>query len=259
MTARRLHCALFKRGVGCDDGDRRVLARTAFGAQREVGGCHLRRRAAPAEFLVLLERRRPEMRSVADHRRADGIDHRKRADGDAVARLRRGRADAALERRGGRAESRADAAEREVGARGFRRLVAELAIGRIAAPVLVAAIEQVEQDRAPARSAPRASRIRKPRPCSRSQACTPEAASSPKAEPPDSTMASMPSTVCAGSSKAVSRVPGPPPRTSTLATTAASNTIAVTPEPSLASPAWPTRRPGISVMRLRNAMMAPKR
>src|SRR5664280_2024392 len=103
----------------------------------------------------------------------------------------------------------------------------------------------------------RASRTWKPRPCSRSHDCTPEAASSPKAEPPDSAMASMPSTVCAGSSKAVSRVPGPPPRTSTLATTAASNTIAVTPEPSLPSPAWPTRRPGISVMRLRNAMMAP--
>ena len=45
-------------------------------------------------------------------------------------------------------------------------------------------------------------------------------------------MASMPSTVCAGSSRAVSRVPGPPPRTSTLATTALSNTMAVTPEPS---------------------------
>ena len=37
---------------------------------------------------------------------------------------------------------------------------------------------------------------------------------------PDSTMASIPSTVCAGSSRAVSRVPGPPPRTSTLAATA---------------------------------------
>src|ERR1035441_3361062 len=70
-------------------------------------------------------------------------------------------------------------------------------------------------------------------------------------------MASMPSTVCAGSSRAVSRVPGPPPRTSTLATTAASNTIAVAPEPSPASPAWPTLTQGISVMRLRRIMDTP--
>ena len=62
---------------------------------------------------------------------------------------------------------------------------------------------------APGTIGTRALRTWKPRPCSRSQACTPEAASSPKAEPPDSTMASMPSTVCAGSSSAVSRVPGP--------------------------------------------------
>ena len=42
----------------------------------------------------------------------------------------------------------------------------------------------------------------------------------------------MPSTVCAGSSKAVSRVPGPPPRTSIEPTAGTSNTIAVAPEPS---------------------------
>src|SRR5690348_2109649 len=61
----------------------------------------------------------------------------------------------------------------------------------------------------------------------------------------------MPSTVCAGSSNAVSRVPGPPPRTSALAATGRSNTTAVTPEPSLASSAWPTRTPTTSVIRLR--------
>src|SRR5208282_6015594 len=58
----------------------------------------------------------------------------------------------------------------------------------------------------------RAVRTAKPRPFSLSHACTPDAASRPKAEPPASAMASMPSTVCAGSSRAVSRVPGPPPR-----------------------------------------------
>src|SRR4029434_883360 len=97
-----------------------------------------------------------------------------------------------------------------------------------------------------------------PRPCSRSQACTPDAASRPKADPPDKTMASMLSTVSAGSSRAVSRVPGPPPRTSTLAITASSKTTAVTPEPSLGSPACPTRTPGISVIRLR-AIVTPGR
>ena len=41
----------------------------------------------------------------------------------------------------------ADAAEREIGCGAGGRRIAELAIGRIAAPVLVAAVEQVEQDR----------------------------------------------------------------------------------------------------------------
>jgi hypothetical protein len=59
------------------------------------------------------------------------------------------------------------------------------------------------------------------------------------------------STVCAGSSRAVSRVPGPPPRTSIEPTAGTSNTIAVAPEPSRVSSAWPTFRPGTSVMRLR--------
>ena len=96
----------------------------------------------------------------------------------------------------------------------------------------------------------------KPRPCSRSQACTPEAVSSPKAEPPDSAMASMPSTVCAGSSNAVSRVPGPPPRTSIEATAGSSKMIAVAPEPRRASVAWPIFSPGTSVIRLRKRVLA---
>ena len=48
-----------------------------------------------------------------------------------------------------------------------------------------------------------ASRIRKPRPCSASQACTPPPASSPNAEPPESAMASIRSTVLARSSSAL--------------------------------------------------------
>ncbi len=64
-------------------------------------------------------------------------------------------------------------------------------------------------------------------------------------------MASMPSTVCAGSSSAVSRVPGPPPRTSIEATAGSSKTTTVEPEPRRVSVPWPTLRPGTSVMRLR--------
>src|SRR5262245_31573755 len=98
-----------------------------------------------------------------------------------------------------------------------------------------------------------ASRMRKPRPRSASQACTPPPASSPKAEPPESVIASMASTVLTGSSRASSRVPGPPPRTSTEATAGLSNRMAVTPEASAASPAWPTLTPAISVRRFFNA------
>ena len=86
------------------------------------------------------------MRTAADHRAAGGIDQRKRADSDASGRCCRGGTRAAFEIDGGGAEARADAAEREVrgGARGG--LIAEFPIGRITAPVLVAAIEQIEQD-----------------------------------------------------------------------------------------------------------------
>src|ERR1700752_3278815 len=67
-------------------------------------------------------------------------------------------------------------------------------------------------------------------------------------------MASMWSTVLAGSRMAPSRVPGPPPRMSIAATAGASNTIAVTPEPRRWSSACPTRTPAMSVMRLRAAI-----
>src|SRR5262245_39977520 len=83
----------------------------------------------------------------------------------------------------------------------------------------------------------------------------PDAASRPNADPPASAMASMRSTVMAGSSSADSRVPGPPPRTSIAATAGSSNTIAVTPEPSRASSSWPIRTPATSVIRLRSGML----
>src|SRR5262245_20234015 len=94
----------------------------------------------------------------------------------------------------------------------------------------------------------------KPRPRSRSSACTPAPASRPKAEPPDSTTASMRSAVRCGSSRSVSRVAGAPPRTSTATVAGSAKTIAVTPEARRASSACPTRTPATSVMRLRGAM-----
>src|SRR3979409_1950966 len=95
-----------------------------------------------------------------------------------------------------------------------------------------------------------ASRIRNPRPCSASQACTPPPASSPNADPPDNAIASICSTMLTGSSSAPSRVPGPPPRTSIAATAGESKTTAVTPDARAASSAWPTRTPAISGRRV---------
>ena len=60
---------------------------------------------------------------------------------------RRGGADAALAIDRHRAGAGADAAEREIETGGGGRRIAELAIGREAAPILVAAVEEIEQDR----------------------------------------------------------------------------------------------------------------
>ena len=244
---------LGERRVGRDQRDRGVLAHAAFQADRERVRRQRRGQAAPAELAILLERRGPEMRAVADRHAADRVDHDDRADGRAVARLRGGRAEPALQVDGRCAESRARVAEREVAAGIRRRRKAEIAIGRKAAPVLVAAVEQVEHDRArhdrhdargrsrsrgPARAATparrSARRARRPsRPRARSRRCAPR--SRPAA------------------SRSMSRVPGAPPRTSPDATAGSSNTMAVTPEASLASSALPTSRPGTSVIRLRMA------
>ena len=79
----------------------------------------------------------------------------------------------------------------------------------MAAPVLVAAVEQVEQDRARHdrhdHGADRESRV----PARAGSSCAPPGASRPNAEPPESTIASTRSTVCSGRSSSVSREPGP--------------------------------------------------
>ncbi len=91
---------------------------------------------------------------------------------------------------------------------------------------------------------------RTPRPRSSSQAITPDAASSPYALPPVSTIASTRWTTLRGSSASVSLVPGPPPRTSTAATappSGARTTVVPVSQPSPLRVAWPTRSPATSV------------
>ena len=132
------------------------------------------------------------------------------------------------------------------------RRVAELAIGRVAAPVLVAAGRAGRTGSRPARSARAPRAPAKPRPCSRSQACTPEAASSPKAEPPDSTMASMPlDRLRRIEQRGLARARPAAAHVDARRDRGSSNTTTVAPEPSLPSSAWPTRTPATSVMRLR--------
>src|ERR1043165_3492789 len=87
------------------------------------------------------------MRPVADDDAADRVHGDNRADGEAIARLCRSGAEAAFEIRRGRAIARTGRAELEVACETGRGRVAEIAIGWKAPPVLVAAIEQVEQDR----------------------------------------------------------------------------------------------------------------
>ena len=89
-----------------------------------------------------------------------------------------------------------------------------------------------------------------PAPASYAAAATPSAADSPNALPPASTTASTAETRLRGSSRSVSRVPGPPPRTSTPPTVPGGGTTTVTPvsQPGSSRVVWPTRTPATSVM-----------
>ena len=112
------------------------------GVRRYLGGV-----PETAELRPDLPRRGPEVRSPADHRRADGVDDGDGADLEARCRGGAGRAEPALEGCGGGAVAAADGAEREgLDGCGFRRLPAELPVGGHAAPVLVAAVDEVEDD-----------------------------------------------------------------------------------------------------------------
>src|SRR5438552_15781292 len=77
------------------------------------------------------------------------------------------------------------------------------------------------------------------------------AASRPNTDPPDSTTACTCSTRLAGSSTAVSRLPGAPPLISMAVTAGASGRMTVVPLSASQFSALPTLMPATSVMRLR--------
>ena len=139
-------------GVGDHHRQRGVLhgcrGRAALDAHRQHARRERWRRSASAIFAIDLKRRRPEPWPVADRDGADRIDHRDGRDLDAIRCRGRCRADPALEIRSGGAEPGADAAEREVRSGGGGCGITEVAVGRKAAPGLVAAVQEIETDRA---------------------------------------------------------------------------------------------------------------
>ncbi len=114
-------------------------------------GMDRRRVAVVAELVADLEGRCPEMPAAADGHRAGRVHRRERADMDAAVEYGRGRAQPALQAGGQRAGARADRADGKILRGALCSFVSQLAVGRIAAPVLVAAIREIEQDGAAAR------------------------------------------------------------------------------------------------------------
>ena len=143
---------LGQHGVGDHDHQCGVFRRACFRAALEPHSQHARRegggQATPPELVAGLERRRPEPWPIADRHAANGVDHRQCRDLDAVFGLSGRGAETALETGRGGAAAGADAAQRKIGACGASGGIAEIAIGRETPPGLVAAIEQVEADRA---------------------------------------------------------------------------------------------------------------
>src|SRR6202051_652520 len=78
---------------------------------------------------------------------------------------------------------------------------------------------------------------------------TPSAAARPNTDPPASTTACARPMRFSGARASVSRVPGPPPRTSTPAGQSLAHASTVTPVCTRSSVACPTAKPGTSVMR----------
>src|SRR5271155_1306262 len=108
----------------------------------------LRAEAEAAEFRAALVRRGPEMKAFAARRPPDRIDGHERADAKAARGHGARRTEAAFEIIDRCAISRAGGAERERDRGGRRGLEAQVPVGRLSAPVLVAAVEEIEQARA---------------------------------------------------------------------------------------------------------------
>ena len=236
--------------VGRDQRDRRVLARAALergsrarpAAARAAGRGRRTRRCA--------RRRRPEMRAGADRHVPTALTTTSAptvAPSRVTPRPSRGRPSG---RRWWR-RAGAGAAEREVAAALRGRRVAEIAIGRKAAPVLVAAVQEIEQDRARHdRHARRCrSRSRGPARAARPARRPAHRARTPSRRRARSRRCARPS--CPARAGRFRACPARRRARRSEATAGSSNTIAVTPEASRASSALPTLRPATSVMRLR--------
>ncbi len=140
---------LGERCVGGDDGDGGALAQVRLRLVPQPCRAVRQRcwQAEAAELVTFLERCGPEMATVADGRLADGVDGNEGGDGHAAGEPHRRRAEAALEAGGGGAGSGADRAEGEGFAGGVVGRPAKGGVGRCVAPRLVAAVEEIEQDR----------------------------------------------------------------------------------------------------------------
>jgi hypothetical protein len=140
---------LVERRVGRDDGDGGVAGAAhgprlpRQGDRRVVSGAG---RAEAAELAALLEGPCPELATAGCRGAAEGVDRGERADGDPALEHVGGRANAAHQRAGHRAQTRAGAAEGEIVLRGLERGRPEAAV-RVRLPRLVAAVQEVEEDR----------------------------------------------------------------------------------------------------------------
>ena len=143
--------SLRQHGIGGNHRDRGVALADRFLDELEADVRHVGRQrggqAKATEFVTNFEGRCPEMTGTPNRYGPKRIGHGERADGDTTWQGRRCRAESTLQACGERACARADGADREVMRGAACRLVAKITVWRIAPPVLVAAIGEVEDDR----------------------------------------------------------------------------------------------------------------
>ncbi len=128
------------RGIGADPGQGR-------GDERLVHRHGTLRRHLSAELAIALEGPGPEAALPGHDRVAHRIHRHQRTDLEPVGGHRRDATEPALQRTGLGAEPGAGIAQGEIGRRRRASLAPEPRIGRRLAPSLVAAIQQIEQDR----------------------------------------------------------------------------------------------------------------